>query len=165
VTVPEAVVVLVKLTDAEADVVADGDQVAEGVMDDELDKDGDDVKELVALGEMVGLAVGDGLADVQLPDPLLLVVPTGHAVHTVAPGPLYVPAAQGDVTMAWVRGRQKLPGPAVHTPPQEVQEKDWDVRAGSEATSVGTSPAKALSQRSMDLHITNHSTTTQSTTG
>lgn len=40
--------------------------------------------------------------------------------------------------------------PAVHTPPQDVHEKDWEVNAGMEATSVGTSPVRALSQRLMD---------------
>ncbi len=46
--------------------------------------------------------------------------------------------------------------PAEHAPPQDVQEKDWEANAGMEATSVGTSPTKALSQRLMDLHNTSH---------
>jgi hypothetical protein len=43
--------------------------------------------------------------------------------------------------------------PAVHTPPQDVHENDFDVKAGIEATSVGTSPVKALSHILMSLHV------------
>ena len=46
--------------------------------------------------------------------------------------------------------------PAEHTPPQDVQEKNREVNAGMEATSVGTSPVRALPHRLRDLHDTSH---------
>ncbi len=46
--------------------------------------------------------------------------------------------------------------PAEQTPPQDVQEKDREVNAGMVATSVGTSPVRALPHRLMDLHDTSH---------
>jgi hypothetical protein len=105
-TLMDAVAVLVSETVGVSVAVIDVELVTVGVTEEEIETDHVDVHDSVALDEEVRLAEGDGLADVQLLAPPLLVVPAGHVVHDVAPDALKVPAAQGNVTIAWVRGRQ-----------------------------------------------------------